>query len=195
MNCTDLAGTGMDPARIVMLVLLALALLVAGIALRRRTRPLHAGAAALLILCLAGVLATAPATGAQAAACPTPASSPSASPTNSLTIVQTSVNDGMSPIEEPTTIVGRVTNNGPDDTYVTAILVSISAVVKAPGAAAGTCDASDYILTDPRMLVGMPLAANGGAVAFSGAQIGFRSSDANQDACQGASVQLHYVTD
>jgi len=66
-------------------------------------------------------------------------------------------------------------------------------VVRATGAAAGTCGAGDHVLLDVRMPVGQPLASYGGSTAFAGASIGFDDKSTNQDACQGATVHLHYT--
>ena len=180
MNCT-LASTGSGSAWI-LLLLAALALILLGTVLRaHRARRLLAVA---LIFCAAGALALAPAPGAQAAC-----------PANSLTIVQTSTNSGLSPTQAPSVIVGRVTNNGPDETIVTAVVASIGPVTKAAGAAAGACDASDYVLLEPRMPVGEQLAARGGAALFSGARIGFADKGENQDACKNAVVRIDYATE
>lgn len=190
MTCENLAVTGADAAWVAILVV-ALLLLGFGLTLRRR-----AGArgrtlgAVLLVVCVVGVWSTGSVPPSHAA-CHTP-------PTilaNSLTIEQTSDNGGMSPARAPSSILGRVTNNGPDETFVTSVSVSISAVVKAPGAATGVCDASDYILTDHRMPVGTQLAAGGGSAVFSGALIGFLDKASNQDACKGAVVELVYVAE
>jgi hypothetical protein len=114
-------------------------------------------------------------------------------PANSLTIVQTSTMSGMSPTTGPQAITGLVTNNGPDDTTIVAIVVGISSVTKAAGAPAGPCDASDFILFNPRMVVGAPLASGGGSTTFGGASIGFRSKPANQDGCKWSTVNLAYT--
>jgi hypothetical protein len=186
MICDDLASTGSD-LPVVLILFGALGLIVLGlIALRHRLR---AALVVVLIVGVAGLVAAAPAAPAYAAC--------SAAPTegNSLTITQTSVNVGLSPTEAPSLIVGRVTNNGPDDTFLTAIVVSIGSIVKATGAMPGTCDASDYVLVDPRMAVGVQLAPDGGSAEFSGARIGFNDKSTNQDACKGATVELHYVAE
>lgn len=85
-------------------------------------------------------------------------------------------------------------NNGPDSTFLTAIRVEIAAVTKLRGAAAGRCDASDYLLLDTRMDVGRTLAPGGGSTTFSGAAIRFNNKSSNQDACQGATIKLRYRT-
>ena len=113
---------------------------------------------------------------------------------NSLTITQTSIIEGLAPDQPPQDITGRVLNRADDDTYIVAVEVSISSVVKAPGAASGTCDSSDYVLRNPRMPVNQALGAFA-SVDFSGASIGFEDAAANQDACKSATVNLLYVSD
>jgi hypothetical protein len=113
---------------------------------------------------------------------------------NSLTITQTSTMDNLAPGADPKAITGLVVNNGPDDTFITAVAVDIVGVVRAAGAPAGTCDASDYALVGVRMPVGRALAPFGGSTPFAGASIGFNNKSTNQDACQGATVQLRYLT-
>jgi hypothetical protein len=114
---------------------------------------------------------------------------------NSLTITQTSTMTGIAPGVAPRPITGVVVNNGPDDTFVAVVWVRISSVVKASGARAGSCDATDYVLLDPRMRVQKLLAPSGGSAAFGGARIGFTDKSTNQDACQRASVNLLYTVD
>ncbi len=71
--------------------------------------------------------------------------------------------------------------------------MSISSVTKASGAAAGTCDASDYTLATPIMTVGQDVTA-GGTANFSGATLKFNNKATNQDACKGATVNLSYAS-
>jgi len=112
---------------------------------------------------------------------------------HSLTITQTSIIEGLAPDQRPQDITGRVLNRADDDTYVVAVDVSISSVVKAPGAASGTCDSSDYIMLNPRMPIGQALGPFA-SVDFSGASIGFKDAATNQDACKGATVNLLFVS-
>jgi hypothetical protein len=100
---------------------------------------------------------------------------------------------GLAPGIAPRAITGEVTNSGGTSTFVTTITVSIVEVVKATGAAAGTCDASDFVLLDPVMPVGQALDP-GKFAAFAGAQIGFNDKPTNQDACRNAAIDLHYVS-
>jgi hypothetical protein len=113
---------------------------------------------------------------------------------NSLTITQTSTMNNLAPGADPKAITGLVVNDGPDDTFITAIAVDIVGVVRANGEPVVGCDASDYVLLDVRMPVGRPLAPYGGSTDFAGASIGFNNKSTNQDACQGATVQLRYLT-
>ena len=121
---------------------------------------------------------------------PTGTSPTSTSPPGdgALTIIQTSVMSGLGPGIAPTTITGTITNSGTSSTFVTTVTVAISDVVKATGAVAGTCDASDYVLSDPTMPVGQVLDP-GQSADFTGAQIGFSDKAANQDACRSSVIR------
>jgi hypothetical protein len=142
-----------------------------------------------LILVAALGLSTLGAPPAVAADCPTP----SPSPTNALRIDQTSVVVELRPGQAPSPIEGMVTNRKDEPLYVTAVVVSIVGVTLSPDAAPGSCDASDYVLLDPEMPVNEMVEPHE-SVAFSGASIGFLDQPWNQDACQGATVHLAYVT-
>jgi hypothetical protein len=182
MSCTDLAMTGGSVA-VQLLGGLGLLLLGLGIMLvvrrPRRNRPAVVVVALLVIGTVAGL--SAPPAPAQAAG------------TCSLRIVQTSTMSGLAPGRAPDAITGLVTNNGTEETRIVAILVSIASVTTAPGAAAGTCDASDFTLLDPLMLIGVTLPP-GGSTTFGGASIGFRNGPMVQNACKGATVGLAYAT-
>lgn len=89
-------------------------------------------------------------------------------------------------------ISGTVSNPSGEAVYVTQVVASISGVAKAAGAVAGTCDASDYALSNATMPVGAEV-ARGGSVAFSGANVSFNNKATSQDACKGATVTLSYA--
>jgi hypothetical protein len=99
--------------------------------------------------------------------------------------------NGLGPEIDPQAISGTVANNGPDDTFITAITVSIASVSGASGSASGACDSSDYVLLVARMEVEQSL-AGGHSTTFGGASIGFSNKLTNQDACKGATLLLHY---
>ncbi len=170
-----------------LLITLAVLCCVAGAVLlllaRRRGKVLSA---ALLILLSGAAMSLTPGTSAEAA---TPDCPPAQ---NSLTITQTSVMEGLAPGVGPVPIAGIVTNNGADSTDIIAVDVEISGVTTRAGSAPGTCDPSDYYLSDARMPVGRTLAP-GGSTAFAGASIGFSNKSTNQDTCKGATVQLLYT--
>ncbi len=207
MTCEPLADTGLDAPVLVVLVL-AVAFLVVGLALLRSGRRCTT-ALLLVVLVLVGGITVGLGPAAPASAdCPDrPGPAQTTRPTqpgdptvtivepevdNSLTITQTSVMDDLRPGAPPEPIAGLVVNNGPDDTFITAIVVDIVGVVQADDAVAGSCVASDYLLLDVRMPVGRPLAPYGGSTTFAGARIGFNDKATNQDACQGATVRLRY---
>jgi hypothetical protein len=190
VNCGSLSNTGLDGLPLLLGALVALCLVVFGIALltRRRRGGLHA---ALVVLLLVGAglgLSTLSAPAAFACAPAPPAPAP-----NSLTITQTSVLTGLRPGSLPVSIAGTVTNNSDDETSIDDIEVSISAVTLAVGAASGTCTVADFELLDTVMPVDATLAPHA-TLAFSGASLALVNAPSNQDACQGATVQLLYVT-
>jgi hypothetical protein len=186
MNCSNLAATGLDPALLIAVgagIVLAGALLVLVAFGRRRARVMGI-VAVVLAIGLTAVPLGAPAAQAAPAGCVTVAD-------DSLSVVQTSTMTGLAPNVVPTAITGRITNVSTDDTYIVNVTVSILTVTKAPGASAGACDASDYVIVAPVMVVGQSL-IGGASTVFAGASIGFVDKPTNQDACQGATVGLLY---
>ncbi|GAA4710694.1 hypothetical protein GCM10025782_03410 [Pedococcus ginsenosidimutans] len=109
-----------------------------------------------------------------------------------LTVTQASAPSGMAPGIDATAITATVTNNADSKAMVSQVVVSIASVTKALDAPAGTCDASDYTLSNPIMTVGAAELAKGGSTTFSGATLGFNNTAANQDGCKGATVHLAY---
>ena len=107
------------------------------------------------------------------------------------TIMQTSTLSGLAPEVASLRIAGVITNPGTRALRIDSIVVSISRVVKAPGAVAGDCSAGDYLLTANRMRIRATLAPGASAI-FGGARIGFANSTRNQDACKSATVSLRY---
>ena len=113
---------------------------------------------------------------------------------NALLITQTSTITGLAPRGKPVAITGRLTNAGGDETSIADVVVSIRAVTKAAGAAAGACGARDYVLRATRMAVARTLPGRG-STTFGGASIRFRDRTVNQDACKGAAVTLLFTVD
>ncbi len=87
-----------------------------------------------------------------------------------------------------------VTNDSATESaYVTQVVASIALVTKADGAADGTCDATDFTLTDELMSNGAKDLVKGASTTFSGAKLSFNNKTVNQDACKGAAVTLAYA--
>lgn len=110
-----------------------------------------------------------------------------------LVVNQTVTLDPMYPGDSPQTLSGDFDNNNQGPLYVGAVTASIASVTKAAGVT-GTCDASDFTLTNPGMTVNAQVPAGNGVGSFSGATIQFNNkAGTNQDACQGATVELAYA--
>lgn len=110
-----------------------------------------------------------------------------------LTTNQTSTISGMAPGDSAQTLTGTFTNTNAGPVYVASVTASIASVLKATGAPAGTCDATDYTLATATMTVGHEVAAGNNVDAWTGATIKFNNKASNQDACKGATVNLAYA--
>jgi hypothetical protein len=114
--------------------------------------------------------------------------------TAGITVNQTSVLDAMYPGDSAQTLSGDFTNTNDGPTYVGTVTASIDSVDKAAGAPDGTCDASDFTLSNEVMTVNAQVPSGENKGSWSGATIKFNNKeDANQDACKGATVNLHYA--
>ena len=112
---------------------------------------------------------------------------------SSLTVTQAGAPTDLAPGVAAGTISGTVKNTATNNAYVNTVTVAIASVTKAANAAAGTCDASDYALSNAVMAVNTDLTP-GQTVSFTGATLGFHNKASNQDACKGATVNLAYST-
>jgi hypothetical protein len=93
------------------------------------------------------------------------------------------------------TLSGTFDNRNGRAVHVATIRVSIAKVIKAHGAAAGTCDASDFTLTQRTIAVDSVVPAGRGTGSWSGGKVGFNNKPGvDQNACQGATVKLRYTT-
>lgn len=114
---------------------------------------------------------------------------------NVIVVAQTTGASNLAPGHAAETLSGTVTNpaTSANNFYVTQVVASIKSVTKASGAASGTCDATDYTLSNPTMAVGSDLAP-GGSANFSGATLAFNDKpSASQDQCKGATVTITYT--
>jgi hypothetical protein len=120
--------------------------------------------------------------------------STSAGETDTLPVTQVSAPSNMAPGVAAGAITATVTNTGLNNAHVSQVVVSIQSVTQEASPPAGTCDPSDYTLSNPIMTTGAgDLAPNAVSGTFSGATLGFNNKLTNQDACKGATVHLHYV--
>jgi hypothetical protein len=118
----------------------------------------------------------------------------SAGSTTGITVNQTSSLSPMYPGDSAQPLSGDFTNTNSVSVHVGTVTASIDSVVKADGAPAGTCDESDFTLSDPVMTVNAEVPSGTNTGSWSGATIQFNDKpDANQDACKGATVNLHYA--
>ncbi len=110
-----------------------------------------------------------------------------------ITVVQTSTVSGLAPGLAAETLSGNFDNPNSGPVYITSVTASIDSVTKAGGAPAGTCDATDYTLSNAVMAVGAEVPSGTAQGAWTGATIAFNNkAGVNQDACKGATVNLAY---
>ena len=101
-------------------------------------------------------------------------------------VQEVAIND-LGPGVAPEILSGDFTNTG-NPAYVTSVTASIIDVQ----GGAGLCDVSDYVITDPIMLVGAEVGNGANQGSWSGATIAFVDKATNQDGCQGAVVTIEY---
>jgi hypothetical protein len=110
-----------------------------------------------------------------------------------VTVVQTSVVTAMQPGDAAQTLTGKFNNPNTGPAYVGTVTASIASVDKAGGAAAGTCDATDYTLANAAMTVNAEVPAGSNVGNWTGATIKFNNKVTNQNQCKGATVNLAYA--
>jgi len=116
-----------------------------------------------------------------------------ATPSGQLTVNQTGSLTAMYPGDSAQTLSGTFDNPTGANVHVDTVTASIASVTKAGGAPAGTCNDTDYTLSSPIMTVNGDVPAGNGKGNWTGATIQFNNKAGNQDACKGATVNLHYV--
>jgi hypothetical protein len=196
VSCVALASTGSPLLALVGAAALTLTVGIVVLVLgrsRRRRIALAVVLAVAVALSAGGASAQAASGGCPADPAPVVPVSVSDSPVPvDLTWAQLSVNTELAPGVAPAPILGRLTNPTENSVYAAFVVVSITTVRKRADAVAGTCDASDYLLVDPTMALGVTIAP-GQSVSVSGASIGFDDKSVDQNACKGATVELGYV--
>ena len=107
-----------------------------------------------------------------------------------ITVVQTSTVSGLAPGLPAQDLAGTFDNGNSSPVFVHSVTVAVTGTNQAG------CDASDYTITHPVMLVDAEVAAGNAKGSWSGASIAFNDKlTTNQDACKGATVNLSYTSD
>lgn len=109
-----------------------------------------------------------------------------------LTVNDTTSLTAMFPGDTAQTLSGDFDNTSSGPIHVATVTVSISGVTKAVGAQ-GVCTADDYTLAGATMTINADVPTGTGQGAWTGATIQFNNTTANQDGCQGATVDLAYT--
>jgi hypothetical protein len=108
---------------------------------------------------------------------------------SNLAVTQTAAPINMAPGITAGPVAVDVTNNAVNRAFVSQVVVSIASVT----GGAGSCDATDYVLTGTTMTNGAGELNAGATAHFSGASLGFNDKVTNQDGCKGATVNLAYA--
>lgn len=117
-----------------------------------------------------------------------------AGPRSPLRVNQTTSLAPVGPGTPAQTLDGDFDNGNSGPVHVRAVTASIAAVVKAPGAEAGTCDAGDFVLSHRTATVGADVPSGRGAGRWTGPTIAFDDKPGvNQNPCMGATVRLRYT--
>ena len=112
-----------------------------------------------------------------------------------LIVNQTADLAAVSPGVPAQTLSGTFDNLNSQPVHVSSIRVSIAKVTKAAGAAAGSCDASDFTLTHRTIAAAADVPSGRATGSWSGGRVAFNNKPGvDQNACQGATVKLRYTT-
>jgi hypothetical protein len=118
------------------------------------------------------------------------------SDTSSLAITDLSTPSNLAPGVTAGAVTFTVTNSGTSSAHVNQVTISLVSISGA-GTDAGkpACTTADYTLSNPVQTVNQTIAPSGHFDASaSTATLGFNSTAANQDNCQGATVNLAYAS-
>jgi hypothetical protein len=118
--------------------------------------------------------------------------SATAGTSTALTVTQVGTSSNLYPGGPSSPVNFSIANSNAGPAYVGSVTVGIANVVKAGGAPAGTCDATDFSLVQPTAInASVPT----GPTSFSpsGATISMNNKASNQDACKGATVNLTFT--
>ncbi|WP_148614074.1 hypothetical protein [Nocardioides rubriscoriae] len=110
-----------------------------------------------------------------------------------VTVNQSTVITNLAPGVAAQTLSGTFDNPNSGPVYVGSVTITGLTVSKAGGAAAGTCDATDYTVGGTAV-VNAEVPAGTAQGAWSGLTIAFNNkAGSNQDQCKGATVAIAYA--
>jgi hypothetical protein len=106
-----------------------------------------------------------------------------------VTVNQTSTITTLAPGLPAASLAGHFDNPNAGPVYISGVTVAIDSVTPVGG---GTCDASDYTITQPAA-VNAEVPSGTAKGSWSGGGIAFNNKATNQDGCKGATVTLAYT--
>jgi hypothetical protein len=110
-----------------------------------------------------------------------------------LVVNQVTVLDPMFPGDTAQTLSGTFTNSSSGTVHVTSVTASLASVTDTPGGDVSVgCSVADYTLANATMSAIQEVAVGTGG-AWTGATVHFNDTTANQDACKGVTLNIHYA--
>ena len=114
--------------------------------------------------------------------------------TSAVTPIQTTALAAMYPGDIAQVISGKFNNTSTGPVWVTTVTASIGTVTQAAGAPVGTCNSTDFTLTDTVVTVNAEVPAGNNMGAWTGPTIKFNDKGAvNQYPWKGATLVLSYT--
>lgn len=110
-----------------------------------------------------------------------------------LVVNQGTVLSAMYPGDSAQTLSGTFTNTSDGTVHVTSVTASLLSVTDSVGGATSVgCSVADYTLANATMSAVQEVAVGTGG-AWTGATVHFNNTTANQDACKGKTLNIHYA--
>jgi hypothetical protein len=111
-----------------------------------------------------------------------------------LVVNQTTVLAPMFPGDVAQTLTGTFNNTSSGTVHVTSVTASLASVTVTPGGAAAVgCSVADYTLANATMSAIQEVAVGSAVGTWTGATVHFNNTTANQDACKGMTLNIHYA--
>ena len=108
-----------------------------------------------------------------------------------VTIVQTAVTGLWPGVAK--TLSGTFNNPNPGAVRVTSVTATLGTVTKSATAVAGTCDATDFTLTNATVTINQDVPTGTAKGTWSGPVLTMVNKTTDQDACLGATVTVNYT--